>query len=215
MAVLVACGNAICGNSAIAAVAPVIGAEPEHIASSIAFTAILGVVVVLGLPTLMHLLHFNYYQYGVLAGMSVYAVPQVIAAAFPVSQLSGEVATLVKLARVALIGPVVVLCAAIYRPTGDSARPVMGGWTRYVPWFMSMFVVLAVIRNLGLLPNVAIDLSREASRLLTVLAMAGLGFGVDLTAVRRVGLRVGIVIVLSLLFMCALTLLLLRLLAVQ
>ena len=43
MAVLVACGNAICGNSAIAAVAPVIGAKPQDVASSIAFTAILGV----------------------------------------------------------------------------------------------------------------------------------------------------------------------------
>ena len=52
LAVLVACGNSICGNSAIAAVAPVIGAEREHVASSIAFTAILGVVVVVGLPLL-------------------------------------------------------------------------------------------------------------------------------------------------------------------
>ena len=52
MAILVACGNSICGNSAIAAVAPVIGADGDDIASSIAFTAVLGVLVVLGLPTL-------------------------------------------------------------------------------------------------------------------------------------------------------------------
>ncbi len=50
MAVLVACGNSICGNSAIAAVAPVIGADSKDVASSIAFTAVLGVVVVLTLP---------------------------------------------------------------------------------------------------------------------------------------------------------------------
>ena len=56
MAVLVACGNAICGNSAIAAVAPVIGAKPADVASSIAFTAILGVIVVLALPLLVPLL---------------------------------------------------------------------------------------------------------------------------------------------------------------
>src|SRR5918912_1178501 len=47
LAVLVACGNSICGNSAIAAVAPVIDAEPEHVATAIAFTAVLGVCVVL------------------------------------------------------------------------------------------------------------------------------------------------------------------------
>ena len=83
LAVLVACGNSICGNSAIAAIAPVIRADKEHVASSIAFTAILGVVVVIGLPFLMHPLHLSFYQYGVLAGLTVYSVPQVLAAAFP------------------------------------------------------------------------------------------------------------------------------------
>ena len=100
LGILVATGNAICGNSAIAAVAPVIGADADDVASSIAFTAILGVIVVLGLPLLVAPLHLTNYQYGVLAGLSVYAVPQVLAAAFPVSTLSGQVATLVKLVRV-------------------------------------------------------------------------------------------------------------------
>ena len=52
MAMLVACGNSICGNSAIAAVAPVIGADADDVAASIAFTAVLGVIVVLALPLL-------------------------------------------------------------------------------------------------------------------------------------------------------------------
>ena len=50
LSILIACGNSICGNSAIAAVAPVIGADGDDIASSISFTAILGVLMVLGLP---------------------------------------------------------------------------------------------------------------------------------------------------------------------
>ena len=103
LAVLVACGNAICGNSAIAAVAPVIRADKEHVASAIAFTAILGVVVVIGLPFLITPLGLSFYQYGVLAGLTVYAVPQVLAAAFPVSVLSGQVGTLVKLVRVLML----------------------------------------------------------------------------------------------------------------
>jgi uncharacterized integral membrane protein (TIGR00698 family) len=80
MAVLVACGNSICGNSAIAAVAPIIGAKAEDIASSIAFTAVLGVIVVLSLPFLVPALGLSDIQYGVLAGLTVYAVPQVLAA---------------------------------------------------------------------------------------------------------------------------------------
>ena len=84
MAILVAAGNSICGNSAIAAVAPVIGASSKDVASSIAFTAVLGVVVVLLLPLAVPLLHMTELQYGVLAGLTVYAVPQVLAATAPI-----------------------------------------------------------------------------------------------------------------------------------
>ena len=56
LSILIACGNSVCGNSAIAAAAPIIGAKGDEIASSISFTAILGVLVVLGLPLLIPLL---------------------------------------------------------------------------------------------------------------------------------------------------------------
>src|SRR5262249_55876665 len=79
LGVLVACGNAICGNSAIAAVAPVISADREDIAASISLTAVLGVGLVLSLPLLIPVLGLSHYQYGVLAGLTVYAVPQVLA----------------------------------------------------------------------------------------------------------------------------------------
>src|SRR5581483_1913623 len=107
MAILVACGNSICGNSAIAAVAPIIGASSEDVASSIAFTAVLGVVVVLTLPFLVPILSLSYTQYGVLAGLTVYAVPQVLAATLPIGALSNQVGTVVKLVRVLMLGPVV------------------------------------------------------------------------------------------------------------
>ena len=108
LATLVACGNSICGNSAIVAAAPVIGATAGDIAASIAFTAVLGVVVVLVLPLLVPVLHLSETQYGVLAGLTVYAVPQVIAATAPVATLSVHVGTLVKLVRVLMLGPVVI-----------------------------------------------------------------------------------------------------------
>jgi uncharacterized membrane protein YadS len=90
MSILVACGNSICGNSAIAAVAPVIGADGDDIACSISFTAVLGVIVVLTLPLLVPILHLSLTQYGVLAGLTVYAVPQVLAATLPIGALRGR-----------------------------------------------------------------------------------------------------------------------------
>jgi uncharacterized membrane protein YadS len=73
MALLVACGNSICGNSAIAAVASAIEADGDDVAASISFTDILGVIAVVALPGLVPLLGLSYGQYGVLAGLTVYA----------------------------------------------------------------------------------------------------------------------------------------------
>ena len=199
LAVLVACGNAICGNSAIAAVAPVIGANPDDVASSIAFTAVLGVVMVLGLPLLIDPLTLSHYQYGVVAGMSVYAVPQVLAATFPVSALSGEVGTLVKLVRVLMLGPVVLFFSVVSRrrarARGDAQRLAIG---KLVPWFIVGFIVLAVLRSTGIIPVAVAAPVRELSRLLTVVAMAALGLGVDVRAVARAGSRVSLTVVMSL-----------------
>src|SRR3974390_3423814 len=87
---------------------PVIGADADDIASSISFTAVLGVLVVLGLPFLVPILQLSLAQYGVLAGLTVYAVPQVLAPTLPIGALSNQVGTVVKLVRVLMLGPVVL-----------------------------------------------------------------------------------------------------------
>lgn len=199
LATLVAVGNSICGNSAIAAVAPVIKATPEDVASSVAITAVIGVVMVLGLPLLIPLLSFSFYQYGVLAGMTVYAVPQVLAATFPVSALSGQIGTLVKLVRVLMLGPVVVFFALRQR-AGEAGKGLsIGSVGKLVPWFIIGFVLLAAIRSLGLLPAEVADPVREISRWLTIAAMAALGLGVDIRAVGKVGRPVALAVIGSLL----------------
>ena len=211
LAVLVACGNSICGNSAIAAVAPVIDADPEHVASSIAFTAILGVAVVLGLPLLVDPLGLSLYQYGVLAGLTVYAVPQVLAAAFPVSVLSGQVGTLVKLVRVLMLGPVVVFFALRHRGAraGGVAAPRLGV-ARVVPWFIAGFLALAALRSTGVIPAAVAEPARTLSGWLTIVAMAALGLGVDLKAIARVGRPVVATVTGSLLVLVVLSLALIR-----
>jgi uncharacterized integral membrane protein (TIGR00698 family) len=211
LATLVATGNAICGNSAIAAVAPVIGADAEDVASSIAFTAILGVIVVLGLPLLIAPLGLSHYQYGVLAGLTVYAVPQVLAAAFPVSVLSGEVATLVKLVRVLMLGPVVLYFAL-------RARDVHGktpSFATLVPWFIVGFLLLAGLRAGGVIPASWVAPTRLVSMYLTILAMAALGLSADLRSVAKAGSRVIGAVSLSLLLLIVLGIAFIHLLAIR
>lgn len=210
MAVLVACGNSICGNSAIAAVAPVIGAKPEDVASSIAFTAILGVIVVLGLPLLVPVLGLSETQYGVLAGLTVYAVPQVLAATLPIGMVSTQLGTLVKLVRVLMLGPVVIgLSLAMGR---DGASRPGFSLNRFVPWFIIGFLALAALRSAGLIPDPVLLAVVPLATILTVISMAALGLGVDLKVLGRVGGRVTLAVTLSLLVLLAISLGLIRLL---
>lgn len=213
MAVLVACGNAICGNSAIAAVAPVIGAKPADVASAIAFTAILGVIVVLALPLLMPLVGLSMTQYGVLAGLTVYAVPQVLAATVPVGLVSTQIGTLVKLVRVLMLGPVVIGLSVMASRRTEGVKPSLA-FSRLVPWFIIGFLGLALLRSLGAIPEALLQIVMPAATLLTVISMAALGLGVDLKVLAKVGGRVTLAVTLSLLVLIAISLGLIRLLGI-
>ena len=208
MAVLVACGNSICGNSAIAAVAPVIGAHPKDVAAAIAFTAVLGVAVVLGLPLLVPLFGLSPLQFGTLAGLTVYAVPQVLAATAPVGALSVQMGTMVKLVRVLMLGPV-VLVLSMLAGRQEGRKP---GLTKLVPWFILGFVALAILRALGLVPEALLGPLSAVTGVLTLLAMAALGLGVDVRVVARAGAPVSATVILSLLALGGVSLALIELL---
>ena len=211
LAVLIACGNAICGNSAIAAVSPSIHASREDTASAVAFTALLGMVAVFALPLLMQPLGLTHEAYGVVAGSTVYAVPQVLAAAYPVSEVAGEMATLVKLTRVLLLGPVVLLVAAWWRRTQPSPGAATASARRlWLPWFILGFAALATARATGLLGVSAAEWASDAAHRLTLAAMAGLGLSVDLRDVRRVGVKAALAASAGLLIMLGLALVLVR-----
>ena len=201
MSMLVACGNSICGNSAIAAVAPVIGASGEDVAASIAFTAVLGVAVVLGLPLLIPLLHLRPLEYGVMAGLTVYAVPQVLAAAAAGGTVAVQIGTLVKLVRVLMLGPLVLVLSVIAgRQSNARLR-----FSKLVPWFILGFLALVAVRSTGTVPDAVVGAVGWAAAVLTVVAMAALGLGTDLRVVARSGGRVSAVVVASLLLLLVLS----------
>ncbi|MHB0870690.1 MAG: YeiH family protein [Chloroflexota bacterium] len=205
LSILIAVGNSICGNSAIAAVAPTIKAEKKDVSMSIALTAVVGVVVVLTLPLLVPLFSLSLYQYGVLTGTTVYAVPQVVAAGFSVSEMSGEVATMVKLVRVLFLAPVVLLFGLLF------ARSLASGGQKVktsalLPWFVLSFLTLGVLRSVGLIPDVVAGDAKAISNAIMIVSMVALGMGVDFAAVRTVGPRVFATVVLSILFLGTLSL---------
>ena len=213
LSILIACGNSICGNSAIAAVAPVIGADADDIASSISFTAILGVLMVLGLPLLIPLLGLSATQYGILAGLTVYAVPQVLAATVPAGIVSTQIGTLVKLMRVLMLGPIVVglSLAAAHRRKRHADDTTAGQEAaainpfKLVPWFIIGFLALAALRSFQIVPDFAIAPVTKTASVLTVVSMAALGLGVDVRILSSVGGRVTAAVTLSLLLLLGLS----------
>ena len=201
LSMLVACGNSICGNSAIAATAPVIEAQSDDVAASISFTAVLGVLFVFVLPMLHVGLGLSATQYGIFSGLTVYAVPQVLAATAPAGTLAVQVGTLVKLIRVLMLGPVIFGLAVI----GGRARETKLPIAQVVPWFIIGFIAMMAACSFDLIPDVARAPIKTTSSFLTILAMAALGLSVDIRNVLHVGGRVVIAALLSLTFLCALS----------
>ena len=220
MAILIACGNSICGNSAIAAVAPVIGADGDDIAASISFTAVLGVVVVLTLPLLVPILQLSLTQYGVLAGLTVYAVPQVLAATLPIGALSNQVGTVIKLVRVLMLGPVVLGLSLLARdlrtdPRLDRANRRKPDLHELVPWFITGFLIVLIVRSLGLIPQSVLPTITHVAAILTTISMAALGLGVDVRVVAKSGVRVTLAVTGSLIILGLISYGLIRLVGVS
>jgi uncharacterized integral membrane protein (TIGR00698 family) len=161
-ALLIGAGTAICGNSAIVAVAPLVEAKDEDLVLSIATVNLFGMVTMLLLPLIGGMLRLGDEAFGVLAGSTVHSVPQAVAAGFAYSPAAGALATLVKLVRVTLLAPLVFLLAVHYARThgtaaGPSKRPAVH-FARLVPWFVWGFIALALLNTLGLIPVLSFEL---------------------------------------------------------
>jgi len=208
MALLIACGNGICGNSAIAAVAPVIGADSDDVSASITFTAVLGVFVVLCLPFIGHVLGLEALPYGVLSGLTVYAVPQVLAAAAPMGPAAVQIGTLVKLVRVLMLGPITVVLSMLAPRLPSESRVVDAESTckkSYMPpLFIFGFLAMIGLRSVDVIPSQLLAPMDLGANVLTVIAMAALGLGVDARAVMTAGPRVIATVLLSLLLLVVL-----------
>ena len=151
-------------------------------------------------------------QYGVLAGLTVYAVPQVLAAAAPFGAVATQTGTVVKLVRVLMLGPVILALSLFLRNRAPGvAKP---GLSRLRPWFIVGFLVMVALRSLDLIPPAFLPILAAASGLLTVVSMAALGLQTDIRAVARAGGRTVGAVLLSLAALAVLSLGLIRLLGV-
>ncbi len=211
LAALIGIGTAICGNTAIVATAPVLEADEEEMGFAVATITLFGLLAVLFYPLIGHLIGLSDRAFGLWAGTAVNDTSQVVAVSAIYSQLSLDIATVVKLTRNTLMAPLIILFGLIYtralnRPMSDSAtRAARFGWAKLVPGFVLGFLAMALIRTLGvaagILPQSVSnpgDLQAAASLLKTVdeiskflilLALTGVGLNTNLASLRRLGLK--------------------------
>lgn len=195
---LIGAGTAICGNSAIVAVAPLIDAEDRDLMLSMGAINVLGLVLMFASPFVGGAIGFNDSGYGVWAGSTIHAVPQAVAAGFAFSEKAGGVATLVKLVRVAMLAPLLIILAFAYRRSrkGKDKAGVTVHYARLVPPFLWGFFGLFLLNSLRWLPalqfasgysvNLA-DLLGETGNLTLALSMAAMGLEIDLKMFVKVG----------------------------
>jgi uncharacterized integral membrane protein (TIGR00698 family) len=195
LAALIAVGTAVCGNSAIAATAPVIEAEERDVSFAVATITLFGTLAVLVYPLIGHALGFSDSFFGHWAGVAVNDTSQVTATGFAYSTAAGEIATVVKLTRNTLMGPLIVLIGALYVRSGmaASADRVQQAsrlrWVRLVPLFVVGFIALAALNSLGLIPMAALPIISEASKALILVALVAVGLNTDVRQLRAVGWR--------------------------
>lgn len=203
---LLGIGTAICGGTAIVALAPLIRAKEQEIAVGVATVTLVGLAAMLALPLAASALALDAAGFGLWAGLAIHQTPQVVAAGFAHSPAAGEIATIVKLARVCLLAPVVVLLGLLWTRTGGEGVTRARPWWRMLPLFVPGFLGFALLRTLGLLPDFSLrwdalgsggtrlefssaTLAATLAGACLAVAMAGVGLESSVAAFRRAGLR--------------------------
>jgi len=186
LALLLGIGNGVCGSSAIAATEGIIGADQEQVGLSVAIVNFLGTIGIFLLPYLgAGLMHFTELNSGLLIGNTLQAVGQVVAAGFSVSDMAGQTATIVKMARILMLTPLILILIVSFadRKTGGGKGSKKAG----MPLFIIGFILFSLIPTLELLPEGAIHVISRISRYTLILAMAGIGLRITFSSILKNG----------------------------
>lgn len=192
LATLVGVGTAICGGSAIAAVAPILRPDEHDTAFALSTIFLFNLVAVLVFPPLGHLLGMDARQFGLWAGTAINDTSSVVAAGYAYGRDAGDYAVIVKLARATMIVPVCLILAGIMawrarRQPASIASTLRAG--SIVPWFIPWFITASLLRTAGHVPAIAQDWLHAGSSMAMILALTAIGLSTDVLQMRATGPR--------------------------
>ena len=193
---LISAGTGICGGSAIAAIAPVIDAEDRDIAYAISATFLFDMAMIVLFPIMGQALGLSDMAYGLWAGTAVNDTSSVVAAGYAFSEAAGDFATMVKLTRTLAIIPTVITFALVNVHLKRKAAASAGNSqdihaqfsvAKIFPWFILLFVVLALVNSTGIIPAALSAALKSLSKFLMVAALAAIGLNTDFKEMKRSG----------------------------
>jgi len=192
LGLLIAAGTAICGNSAIVAVAPLVAADDRDVAFAVATITGFGMLAVVLYPTVGDLIGMTSEAFGLWAGTAINDTSQVVAAGYAFDSVAGDTAVVTKLTRNLLIAPALIaLSLVVSGGVPDGPRQLV---RRSVPLFVIGFLLMATARSVGLLDfaiagRSASDFASDGAAAAILVALAGIGLQTDVRALVAVGTR--------------------------
>lgn len=182
---LIASGTAICGGSAIAAVAPVIKADDEEISVSLGTVFVLNSIALFLFPLIGHLLKLSQNQFGVWAAIAIHDTSSVVGASQTYGAEALAIATTVKLARALWIAPIALLFSFLNRSENEKKTKIA------VPYFIFLFLLATVVRTLmppAFPPSIFDSLVMLAKQGLTVTLFL-IGASLSRETLKKVGIK--------------------------
>jgi uncharacterized integral membrane protein (TIGR00698 family) len=207
----------ICGASAAMAIAAAFPNHPQKDKATL-FVVIsvstLSTVAMVVYPMLVHWLDLDPLQAGFFLGGTIHDVAQVVGAGYSMGQQTGDAATVVKLMRVAMLVPVIMVAAWMTRAAhAQSANSEAAGGPvnrpPLLPWFAVVFVLLVLLNSLLHLPEMLVSTGHGLSRAFLVAAMAAIGIKTHLKDILSVGWKPVALMLLETVFLAVLVYMLL------
>lgn len=182
-AILTGFGSGICGAAAVLAAERMLKPDPGKVAIAVAGVVLFGTIDIFLYPQLARVLGLAPHAYGVYTGATVHEVAQVVAAGSAVSPVAADTAVVVKLTRVLMLVPALVVLGFWQARRGD------GGGRITVPWFAFGFAGVCVVNSLMTLPHALRSALLDVDTLLLATAMGALGVETRVARLRALGPR--------------------------
>lgn len=175
---LISSGTAICGGSAIAAVAPVIKASEKDISISLGVIFLLNSIALIVFPPIGHWLDLTQHQFGLWSAIAIHDTSSVVGAAFTFGDEALKVATTVKLARALWIIPLSLVSVFLFKGKGKSIK---------IPYFIFLFILAIIMNSYLPIPEFITEGITSISKSLLVLTLFLIGAGLSVGKIKSAG----------------------------